>query len=90
MNLSLPPGARSKAKYMILFMLMQQSIKEGQKKYYDFAADFELNDLYHHGTAGGVKVKVFSSTMDTKGREELAGACMEHITCIMQMNVKFK
>ena len=81
MNLSLPPGARSKAKYMILFMLMQQSIKEGQKKYYDFAADFELNDLYHHGTAG-VKVKVFSSTMDTKGREELSGACNAlHVLC---------
>ena len=78
MNLSLPPGARSKAKYMLLFMLMQQSIKEGQKKYYDFAANFELNELYDVGI-DGVKVKVFSSTMDTKGREELSGHCKSNI-----------
>ena len=75
MNLSLPPSARSKAKNMILFMLMQQSIKEGQKKYYDFAAEFELQDLYRVGVAG-VKVKIFSSTMDTKAREELSGTCI--------------
>ena len=56
-------------------MLMQQSIKEGQKKYYDFAAEFELQDLYRVGVAG-VKVKIFSSTMDTKGREELSGTCI--------------
>ena len=32
MNMSLPPGARTKSRYMLLSMLMQQSIKDGQKK----------------------------------------------------------
>ena len=46
-NLSLPPGIRSKAENIMLLMLLPASLAKGraQKKYYDFAADFELNDL---------------------------------------------
>jgi len=73
MNLSLPPGSRTKPKYMLLFMLLQQSIKqEQQRKYFDFAAKFELNELYTTGI-DGIKIKVFATSMDTKGREELSG-----------------
>jgi hypothetical protein len=73
MNLSLPPGARGKPKYMLLFMLLQHSIKQEQKrKYFDFAATFELNDLFSKGI-DGVKIKLFAVSMDTKGREELSG-----------------
>merc|ERR1712224_374006 len=62
------------------------------KKYYDFAATYELNELYEQGFClcvlshlvlhinvtintgvEGVKVRVFGTTMDTKGREELLG-----------------
>ena len=72
MNMSLPPGARTKSRYMLLSMLMQQSIKDGQKKYYDWAKEYELNDLYTEGVRG-VKVKVFTCSLDTKGREEMSG-----------------
>ena len=72
-NLSLPPGARGKPKYMLLFMLLQHSIKQEQKrKYLDFAATFELNDLFSKGI-DGVKIKLFAVSLDTKGREELSG-----------------
>lgn len=73
MNLSLAPGSRTKPKYMLLFMLLQQSIKqEQQRKYFDFAAKFELNEMFTTGI-DGIKIKVFSTSMDTKGREELSG-----------------
>lgn len=72
-NASLPPAVRVKAKYMILFMLMQSSVKhEMQRKYFEFAAKYELNDLATNGI-NGIKIKIFTTTMDTKGREELAG-----------------
>ena len=50
-NLSLPPGVRSKAENIQLLMLLPSSLAKGQaqKKYYDFAADFELNDLATKG-----------------------------------------
>ena len=45
-NLNLPPGVRTKAENIMILMLLSSSIKGvGQKKYYDFAAEFELNDL---------------------------------------------
>ncbi len=99
-NLSLPPSVRSKVENILLLMLLPSKLKADQaKKYYDFAAKFELNDLFHQGwdrllfvnktiilflflfihritqTTGidGVKVKVFSTTMDTPGRSELLG-----------------
>lgn len=72
-NFSLPPGARAKPKYMILFMLLQQSIKQEQKrKYFEFATKHELNDLSSKGI-DGIKIKIFATSMDTKGREEIAG-----------------
>ena len=58
---------------MMVLMLLPNKFKyKRQKKYFDFAAKFELNDMYHHGVAG-VKVKMFSSSMDTPGRAELQG-----------------
>ena len=88
MNLSLPPAVRSKAKYMILFMLLPDSLKgESQKKYYDFAAEFELNQLFHTGIDVGlpplIKVKVFSTSLDTRGKEEINAmqSCMGYQTC---------
>ena len=72
-NLSLPPTERSKIENILLLMLLPNSMKGDQsKKYYDFAARYELNDLFNTGV-NGVKVKVFSTTMDTPGRSELLG-----------------
>ena len=50
-NLSLPPGVRSKSENIQLLMLLPASLQKGiaQKKYYDFAADYELNELASKG-----------------------------------------
>ena len=72
MNLSLSPAIRAKAPNMLLMMLLPATLKMGQKKYYDFAAKYELNRLFEEGVAG-IKIKVFGCSMDTKGREELLG-----------------
>lgn len=72
-NMSLPPGVRNKIKYMLLWMLMQEEIKaKGQRKYFDFAVEYELNELHFKGI-DGIKVKIFTTSMDTKGREEISG-----------------
>lgn len=49
LNLSLPPGLRGKAENIMLFMLLPDNMKSGQKKYYDFAARYELDQLYSTG-----------------------------------------
>ena len=69
-NLSLPPALRNKIDNILLLMLVPDTLKAGQKKYFDFAAKYELNDLFINGVEG-VKVKIFSSSMDTPGRAEL-------------------
>ena len=52
---------------------MQETIKaQEQQKYFDFATTYELNELHDSGI-DGVKIKVFTTSMDTKGREELSG-----------------
>lgn len=72
-NWSLPPSIRGKIEYMLLLMLLPAHFKHTQQqKYWDFAASYELNDLFHRGVAG-VKAKVFSTSMDTPGRAELLG-----------------
>ena len=82
-NWSLPPALRSKLDNILLLMLIPDSLKGGRaKKYFDFAAKFELNELYTTGVCG-VKVKIFSSSMDTPGRAELLGmqACQAYQSC---------
>ena len=75
-NFSLPPELRFKNEHMLLSMFLPINVKSfGQKKYYDFAARYELNDLYHKGVAG-IKVKVFTTTLDTPGRHEFLGMCL--------------
>jgi len=72
-NLSLPPAQREKIDYILLLMLVPNTLKgRALKKYFDFAAKFELNDLFYNGI-DGIKVKVFSTSMDTPGRAELLG-----------------
>ena len=49
-NLSLPPSVRYKAENILLLMLLPATMKGDQaKKYYNFAARYELNDLFHTG-----------------------------------------
>ena len=82
MNFSLSPAVRGKVRFMLLMMLIPATLKEGQKKYYDFAAQYELNRLSSEGI-NGIKVKIFGTSMDTKGREELLGmqACQAYQSC---------
>jgi hypothetical protein len=73
MVLSLPPALRTRSEFMLLSMLMPANVKNyGQKKYFDFVSEFELQQLWHVGVSG-VKVKVFASSMDTPGRADLLG-----------------
>jgi len=44
--LSLPPALRFKPEFMLLHMLLP---KASTKKYYDFAAEYELNGLFNRG-----------------------------------------
>ena len=49
-NFSLPPALRFKTEFMFMHMLLPNKAKGyGLKKYFDFAADFELNSLFHTG-----------------------------------------
>lgn len=82
-NLSLPPTERFKSQNMLLFLVIPSSIKDpGVKKYYDFIAKYELNDLFTTGI-DGVRVKIFSTSMDTPGRSELMGmeSCLAYQGC---------
>ena len=83
-NLSLPPALRTKSENIMLLMLLPNNLAKGiaQKKYYDFAAKFELDDIATNGI-DGIKIKIFSSSMDTKGREELLGmqTCSSYQGC---------
>ncbi len=70
---SLPPALRYKSEFMLLLMLLPSNAKSlGLKKYFDFAARYELNSLFTKGI-DGVKVKIFGMSMDTIGRHELLG-----------------
>lgn len=54
-NLSLPPSLRGKAENILLLMLLPSSLKGDQsKKYYDFAATYDLDDLFHKGKGLGL------------------------------------
>ena len=81
--LSLPPWLRYKAEHMLIQMLIPASLKrKGARKYYDFAAFYEINDLYRHGV-DGVRVLQFGMTLDTPGRRELLDmqAVQAHFPC---------
>lgn len=72
-NFSLPPTERGKPENMILLIVIPTKIKDPNvKKYFDFSATYELDDLFINGVEG-VKIKIFTTTMDTPGRSELMG-----------------
>ena len=49
-NLSLPPSIRGRAENILLLMLVPATMKAGQKKYFDFAARYELDNLFLNGS----------------------------------------
>ena len=70
-NLSLPPWLRYKSRHLIVQMLIPAHLKaSGARKYYNWAALYEMNELYCTGVSG-VRVVMFGSTLDAPGRREL-------------------
>ena len=89
MNGSLPPTERGKARYMLLQILFPSQLKDKQqKKYYNFMAKFELNELFHQGVAG-IRVKIFCTSMDTPGRAELMGNYIFFIVFFFIVSIAF-
>ena len=71
--LSLPPKLRVRVQNMLLCMLVPAHLKGDQsRKYYDWAADFEMKDLHLRGV-DGVRVVVYGTSLDAPGRSELLG-----------------
>ena len=82
-NLCLSPVVRVRTENILLHMLMPDDLgHEAQKKYFDFAVEYELKDMFENGV-DGVKVKIFSTSMDTPGRADLLGmeACNSYTPC---------
>ena len=76
--LSEPPWLRYRAEHMLIQMLIPASLKrDAARKYYDFAAQYEMNDLHRYGV-DGVRVIQYGMTLDTPGRRELLD--MESVT----------
>ena len=68
---NLPPWIRYKLHYMVLHMLIPSTLKgQAAKKYYDWAAKYEMNTLHTYGV-DGFRVLIFGMTLDTPGRREL-------------------
>ena len=69
--LNLPPWLRGQSNYMMIQMLIVASLKgSAAKKYYDWAARYEMNDLFHNGV-DGVRFLIYGDTLDSPGRREL-------------------
>lgn len=71
--LNLPPNLRMRVQNMLLCMLIPAELKGHQaRKYYDWAADFEIKNLHFRGV-DGVRVVVYATSLDAPGRAELLG-----------------
>lgn len=69
--LSLAPELRYQACNMLVQMLLPAHLKGLEaKKYYDYVAADEMNDLHRQGV-DGVRVVLYGVTLDTPGRREL-------------------
>ena len=75
--LSLPPWLRYKAKYMFCFAVIPNNLKlDAAKKFYDFAANYEMNSLHLTGICG-IRVIMYGTSLDSPGRRELL--CMQSV-----------
>ena len=69
--LSFAPWLRYSAENMLTQMLVPDKLKgKAAKKYYDFAAHYEMNRLHDVGV-DGVRLLMLGTTLDTPGRREL-------------------
>ena len=71
MILSLPPAHRTQTRNMLLCMLIPSQLKGlAARKYYDWAAQYEMNDLHLRGVSG-VRAIVYGTSLDAPGRAEI-------------------
>ena len=69
--LNLPPWMRYQAEHMLVQAIIPYKLKDqAARKYYNFAADYEMNRLYREGV-DGVRVVMFGTSLDSPGRREL-------------------
>jgi len=69
--LSLPPWVRYRPKFMLCFAVIPNGLKlQEAKKYYDWAAKYEMNSLHTRGVYG-VRVIMYGTSLDSPGRREL-------------------
>ena len=69
--MNLPPWLRYQAEHMLVHALIPAKLKDQQaRKYYNFAATYEMNRLYRVGV-NGVRVVLFGTSLDSPGRREL-------------------
>ena len=69
--LSFAPWLRYIAENMFTHMLVPDKLKgQAAKKYYDFAARFEMNQLHDVGV-NGVRLLMLGTTLDSPGRREM-------------------
>ena len=75
--LTLTPWLRYKPEFMLCLGVIPNHLKlQAAKKYYDFAAEYEMNALHLYGICG-VRVLMYGTSLDTPGRRELL--CMQSI-----------
>ena len=68
---SLPPWLRYKVANMLVQMFVPEKLKgAAAKKYYAFAARYEMNQLHDVGV-DGVRLIMLGTTLDTPGRREM-------------------
>ena len=68
---SLPPWLRYKPEFIVCLAVIPNHLKlQAAKKYYDFAAEHEMNALQLYGVRG-VRVLMYGTSLDTPGRREL-------------------
>ena len=73
--LSLPPWLRYQVRHMLVHMIIPSRLKDQQaRKYYDWSAEYEMNDLHQRGVRG-VRVVLYGTTFDSPGCRELL--CMQ-------------
>ena len=68
---NLAPWLRYQAEHMLVQAIIPSKLKDqAARKYYNFAADYEMNRLYREGV-DGVRVVLFGTSLDSPGRREL-------------------
>ena len=68
---SLAPWLRYKPEFILCLAIIPNHLKlQAAKKYYDFAAEFEMNTLQLYGICG-IRVLMYGTSLDTPGRREL-------------------